>query len=63
MLGVPLTLAEGRFLGSQLYGIRQNDPVILSISILAIGTSALAAALIQALRASSISPIQALRAE
>ena len=63
LLGVPLTLAAGRFLGSQLYGIRQNDPVILAMAILAIGLSALTAALIPAFRASSISPIQALRAE
>jgi predicted permease len=63
LLGVPLTLAAGRFLGSQLYGINQYDPMIIAVAILAVGFSALAAALIPAFRASSISPIKALRAE
>ncbi len=63
LLGVPLTLAAGRFLGSQLYGINQYDPMIIAVAILTIGFSALTAALIPAFRASSISPIQALRAE
>lgn len=63
LLGVPLTLAAGRFLGSQLYGINQYDPMIIAVAILAIGFSALTAALIPAFRASSISPVQALRAE
>jgi len=58
-----LTLAAGRFLGSQLYGVNQYDPVIIGVSILALGFSALTAAWIPAFRASSISPIQALRAE
>jgi len=62
-LGVPMALAAGRFLGSQLYGINQYDPVIIAIAVSALGLSALAAALIPALRASSISPMQALRAE
>jgi ABC-type antimicrobial peptide transport system permease subunit len=62
-LGVPLSLAAGRFLGSQLYGINQYDPTIITVAILALGSSALVAALIPALRASSISPLQALRAE
>jgi ABC-type antimicrobial peptide transport system permease subunit len=63
LLGVPLTLAAGRFLGSQLYGINQRDPTIIAVAILALGFSALAAALIPAFRASSISPMQALRSE
>jgi ABC-type antimicrobial peptide transport system permease subunit len=62
-LGVPLALAAGKFLGSQLYGVSANDPVILGVAILVIGLSALTAAWIPAFRASSISPIQALRAE
>jgi predicted permease len=63
MLGVPLTLAAGRFLGSQLYGINQYDPTIIGVAILIMGVSALIAALIPAFRASSISPLEALRAE
>jgi len=63
ILGVPLTLAAGRFLGSQLYGINQSDPLIISGAILVLALSALIAALIPAFKASSISPMQALRAE
>src|SRR5207248_1979591 len=60
LLGLPLALAAGRFLGSQLYGINQYDPTIIAVAILVLGCSALAAALIPAFRASSISPLHAL---
>jgi predicted permease len=63
LLGIPLALAAGRFLGSQLYGINQYDPTIIASAILVLGSSALTAALIPAFRASSISPLQALRAD
>jgi predicted permease len=63
LLGIPLALAAGRFLASQLYGIGQYDPVIVSVAIVALALSALIAALVPAFRASSISPVQALRAE
>ena len=63
LLGIPLALAAGRFLGSQLYGVNQNDPAIMALAILVLGSSAVTAALIPALRASSISPSQALRAD
>jgi predicted permease len=62
-LGIPLTLAAGRFLGNQLYGINGQDPMIIGIAIGALGFSALIAALIPAIRASSIPPMEALRAE
>jgi ABC-type antimicrobial peptide transport system permease subunit len=63
LLGMPLTLAAGRFLGNQLYGFDQYDPMIISAAVLALALSAFVAALIPAFRASSISPMQALRAE
>jgi ABC-type antimicrobial peptide transport system permease subunit len=63
IVGVPLTFAAGRFLGNQLYGMNPYDPVVILIAILALGVSALVASLIPALRASSISPLEALRAE
>jgi len=63
LLGIPLALAAGRFLGSQLYGINQYDPMIIASAIVVLGTSALGAALIPAFRASSISPLRALRAD
>jgi predicted permease len=61
LLGIPLSLAAGRFLGSQLYGINQYDPIIIASAILILGLTSLTAALIPAVRATSISPLQALR--
>jgi len=58
-----LTLAAGRFLSHELYGLSQYDPMILSEATLALTLSALIAAVIPAFRASSISPMEALRAE
>lgn len=63
LVGLPLTLAAGRFLGSQLYGMNPYDPMVISVSAIALGLSALVASLIPAFRASSISPIEALRPE
>jgi hypothetical protein len=61
--GLPLALASGRFLGSQLYGLNPYSPAVMTIALLTLGASALIASLIPALRASSISPSEALRAE
>lgn len=63
LLGLPMAFGRGRFLGSQLYGIHQGDLTVVAAAILTQGLSALMAAIIPALRASSISPVQALRAE
>ena len=62
-LGLPLALAAGRFLGSQLYGLNPYDPLVISAAVLTLALSALVAALIPARRASLISPSEALRAE
>ena len=63
LLGVPLSAAAGRFLGHQLYGLNPYNPVVITVAVLTLGFSALAASLIPALRASSISPLEALRVE
>jgi predicted permease len=62
-IGLPLTFAAGRFLGSQLYGMNPYNSAVTLMAIAALGFSALVASLIPALRASSISPLEALRAE
>jgi predicted permease len=63
LIGLPLALAVGRFLGSQLYGLSPYDPAVLSAAVIALALSALAAALIPAARAATTSPMEALRAE
>lgn len=63
VVGVPLSLAAGRFLGHQLYGLSPYDPSVLSAAVLALAVSALVAALVPALRASATLPMNALRAE
>ena len=63
LIGLPVALAAGRFLGSQLYGLSPYDPAVLSAAVIALALSALAAALIPAVRAGTTSPMDALRAE
>ncbi len=63
IIGLPLTFAAGKFLGSQLYGMNPNNPVVTLTAVVTLGLSAFAAALIPAVRASLISPVEALRAE
>jgi len=63
LIGMPLTFAAGRFLGSQLNGMSPYNPAVTLAAVLTLGLSGLAASLIPALRASSISPLEALRVE
>jgi predicted permease len=63
LLGLPLSAAAGRFLGHQLYGVNPYNPFVTLTAGGMLGLCALAAALIPALRASSISPLEALRVE
>jgi predicted permease len=62
-VGLPLALAAGRFLGSQLYGLNPYNAGVILVSILTLGFSALVASFIPALRASRISPSETLAAE
>jgi len=63
LIGLPLTFAAGKVLGSQLYGMNPYNPVVTSVAVLALGLSAMLASLIPAFRASLISPLDALRVE
>lgn len=63
LIGLPLALSAGRFLGNQLYGVSPFDPVVISVAALSLALSGFVASLIPAFRASSISPVEALRAE
>jgi len=62
-LGLPLAVGAGRLLSTQLYGVTFWDPLALSIAAVSLGVCACIAAIIPATRASSISPMNALRAE
>jgi predicted permease len=63
VVGFPLALGVGQFLGSQLYGLNPYDPATTLQAILTLSFSTLVAALVPAVRASRISPSEALRAE
>jgi predicted permease len=62
-LGLPLSFAAGRLLGSQLYGMNPYSPAITIAAVATLGLSALLASVVPAIRASLISPLDALREE
>jgi predicted permease len=63
IIGLPLTFAAGKFLGSQLHGMNPYNPVVVFIAVTTLASSAFVASLIPALRSSWIAPLQALRSE
>jgi ABC-type antimicrobial peptide transport system permease subunit len=63
LIGLPLTFAVGRFLGSQLYGINPYNPAVTVAATLTLALSALLASFVPAVRASLTSPLDALRTE
>ena len=63
VLGLPLAVAAGRLMATQLYGVSFWDPYALGIAAGSLAVCALVAALIPAARAAAISPMHALRTE
>lgn len=63
LIGIPLALAAGHFLQSQLYEVKGWNPLPLLASCLLLLLSAFIAGAIPARRAATIEPMQALRAE
>jgi predicted permease len=63
LVGIPLALVTGRFLGNQLYGVSQHDPIALAIAVITLAVCAFIATIFPAFRASSISPLNALRVD
>jgi predicted permease len=61
--GIPVVLAGGRLMASQLYGVKSYDPSILGLAVFVLATCAVLAALFPARRAASVDPLQALRVE
>jgi predicted permease len=62
-IGVPAALAAGQILSNQLYGVKQYDPIVFCVAVLALATCAFVAALIPARRAAGVDPLVALRYE
>jgi predicted permease len=62
-VGIPAAIGLGRFVATQLYGIKANDPSIAGASMIVMIVVAALAGFIPARRASRIDPILALRYE
>jgi predicted permease len=62
-IGIPLALAGGRVLASQLYGVKSYDPSILALAAVILAACALFAASVPAQHASKVDPLVALRYE
>ncbi|HET6219899.1 MAG TPA: ABC transporter permease, partial [Acidobacteriaceae bacterium] len=62
-IGIPISIACGHLLATQLYQVKSWDPLVLAGSIAALGCCALVASVIPAQRAASINPVEALRTE
>jgi ABC-type antimicrobial peptide transport system permease subunit len=63
LIGVPLALAAARLVRSQLYGLAPNDPATIIGAAAVFTVTGFVAALLPALRASKIDPMDALRQE
>ena len=62
-IGLPAALAGGRYVRSQLFGLRPADPLALALACLTLATVALLAGYLPARRASRVDPMAALRYE
>lgn len=63
VVGVPLAIGLGRFVSTQLYGVKAQDPWVAGLAVVLIGFVAILAGFIPARRASRIDPLIALRYE
>jgi len=62
-IGIPVTIFGGRFMASQLYGVKPHDPFVLVVTTLVLAAAAFVAAVIPARRAANTEPMLALRTE
>jgi ABC-type antimicrobial peptide transport system permease subunit len=61
LIGTPCSWAAAQLVRAQLYGIAPGDPRVLLIAAALIPATVLAASLVPALRASRVTPVEALR--
>jgi len=62
-IGVPVTIAAGLAMATQLFGVKPYDPKILLVTTAALAFAAFLAAIIPARRAATLDPMRALRTE
>ena len=62
-IGIPVALASGLVLASQLYGVKSYDPSILTLAAVILTACALLAASVPARHATKVDPLIALRYE
>ena len=62
-IGIPVSLALGRYVSGQLFNVRPHDPSIAALTVALLVTVSVAAGLVPARRAAGIDPIVALREE
>ena len=62
-IGIPAAIGAGYLIASQLFGVAPRDPFLLLMATILLGTAALAASILPALRAANLDPVVALRSE
>ncbi|MGH9446174.1 MAG: FtsX-like permease family protein, partial [Terriglobia bacterium] len=62
-IGIPAALELTRIIKSQLYGVKQTDPLILALAVILLAAVGLAASFVPARRAANVDPMVALRYE
>jgi predicted permease len=62
-IGIPVTIAAGRAMAAELFGVKPYDPRILLMTTAALALAAFFAAVIPARRAATLDPMRALRTE
>jgi putative ABC transport system permease protein len=62
-IGIPVTIFGGRFMASQLFGVKPYDPLVLTMTTIVLAVAAFVAAVIPARRAANTEPMLALRSE
>jgi putative ABC transport system permease protein len=63
LIGIPVTIAAGHAMATQLFGVKPYDPKVLLLTAAALAFAAFLATMILARRAATLDPMRALRTE